>query len=146
VVKPETRDVATLLVATELGRGKRTPVSEYRFQRRGGRGVINLKVGESTGAVVAIKEVFDDDELMLITRNGVVNRQRIAEIRTIGRNTQGVRLMSLDEGDAVMDVARLVPEDEAPEDAAENEPELAPAGGAGDEPVAPEPEYQAEEE
>ncbi len=147
VVKRESVDSATLLVATEYGRGKRTAVSEYRFQHRGGRGVINLKATEATGAVVAIKEVFDDDELMLITRNGVVNRQRIAEIRTIGRNTQGVRLMALDDGDVVMDVARLIPEDESPEEAAENEPELAPAGGATGAPqlAAPEVDFEAEE-
>jgi DNA gyrase subunit A len=132
VAKRESIDSATLLVAAETGRGKRTFVSEYRFQHRGGRGVINLKTSEATGAVVAIKEVFDDDELMLITRNGVVNRQRIAEIRVIGRNTQGVRLMSLDDGDALMDVARLIPEDEAPDETAENEGELAPAGGASE--------------
>ena len=146
VLKRESMESATLLVATELGRGKRTAVSEYRFQHRGGRGVINLKIAEATGAVVAIKEVFDLDELMLITRNGVVNRQRIAEIRVIGRNTQGVRLMSLDEGDMVVDVARLIPDDESPEDAAENEPELAPAGSAGPNVPAPLPEYEAEEE
>ncbi|HEX9107664.1 MAG TPA: DNA gyrase C-terminal beta-propeller domain-containing protein, partial [Longimicrobiales bacterium] len=78
---------------------------------------------------------------------GVVNRQRIAEIRTIGRNTQGVRLMALDEGDVVMDVARLIPEDENPEEAAENAPELAPAGGAGpDVPVAAPAEDELEAE
>jgi DNA gyrase subunit A len=149
VAKRESIDSATLLVATETGRGKRTFVSEYRFQHRGGRGVINLKTSEATGAVVAIKEVFDDDELMLITRNGVVNRQRISEIRVIGRNTQGVRLMSLDDGDAVMDVARLIPEDEVPEEAAENEVDLAPADGAVDDVIDEpelEPELEAEEE
>jgi DNA gyrase subunit A len=113
---------------SELGRGKRTAIDEYRFQQRGGKGVLNFRVVEQTGAVVAIKEVFPDDELMLITRNGVVIRQRVDEIRVIGRATQGVRVIALDEGDALMDVARLVPEDESAAGTAEAAPELAPAG------------------
>ncbi len=104
---------ATLLVVSEKGRGKRTDIEEYRFQGRGGKGVLNFRVTEHTGNVVAIKEVFPDDELMLITRNGVVIRQRVEEIRVIGRATQGVRVIALDEGDVLVDVARLVPEDEA---------------------------------
>ena len=74
------------------------------------RGVINLKTTEKTGKVVAIKSVVPHDQLMVITRNGVINRQRIDEIRVIGRATQGVRLVNLDEGDVVMDVARVIPE------------------------------------
>ncbi|HSJ15709.1 MAG TPA: DNA gyrase subunit A [Longimicrobiales bacterium] len=112
VVGSELNEQTTLLVVTERGRGKRTAVDDYRLQTRGGLGVINLKLNEQTGKVVAIKGVLDIDELMLITRNGVVNRQRVAEIRTIGRATQGVRLVTLDEGDALMDVARVVPDDE----------------------------------
>ncbi|HET9983936.1 MAG TPA: DNA gyrase subunit A, partial [Longimicrobiales bacterium] len=131
VVHREQIETATLLVVTEKGRGKRTRVGDYRFQKRGGRGVINVKTSDATGKVVAIKSVQPDDELMLITRNGIINRQRISEIRVIGRNTQGVRLMSLDDGDIVVDVARLVPDDEAPaEDADADAPELTPAGGA----------------
>jgi len=103
---------STLLVVSENGMGKRTDVEAYRLQRRGGRGVINLHVTEKTGAVVAIKAVTEDEQLMVITRNGVVNRQRVDEIRVIGRATQGVRLVNLDEGDAVMDVARVIAEDE----------------------------------
>jgi len=106
------REDATLLVVSELGMGKRTKVDAYRLQSRGGTGVINLKTSGKTGKVVSIKSVTDDDQLMVITRNGVVNRQRVDEIRTIGRATQGVRLVNLDEGDAVMDVARLVVDDE----------------------------------
>jgi len=102
----------TLLVVTEGGMGKRTPVDAYRFQQRGGKGVINIKTSPKTGKVVTIKSVIEDDELMFITRNGVVNRQRVAEIRTIGRATQGVRLVNLDKGDQVMDVARVILEDE----------------------------------
>jgi DNA gyrase subunit A len=111
VVDQEAREVATLLVVTEKGRGKRTAIDDYRFQSRGGMGVINFRITEQTGNVVAIKGVRDADELMLITRNGVVNRQRVSEIRVIGRATQGVRVMALDDGDTLMDVACVVPED-----------------------------------
>jgi DNA gyrase subunit A len=112
VVNHETRAQATLLVVTEQGRGKRTAIDDYRFQTRGGMGVKNFRINEQTGKIVAIKNVQDSDELMLITKNGVVNRQRVNEIRVIGRNTQGVRVMALDEGDILMDVAKVVPEEE----------------------------------
>jgi DNA gyrase subunit A len=111
VVRHEAREVTTLLIVTEKGRGKRTAIDDYRFQSRGGMGVINFRINEGTGKVVAIKGVQDTDELMLITRNGVVNRQHVNEIRVIGRATQGVRVMALDEGDELMDVARVVSED-----------------------------------
>jgi DNA gyrase subunit A len=104
------RPDSTLLVVSEGGMGKRTSVDAYRYQHRGGKGVINIKTSPKTGRVVAIKSVVDDEEFMIITRNGVVNRQRVAEIRTIGRATQGVRLVNLDEGDRVMDVARVIAE------------------------------------
>jgi len=138
VVRKDAAPETTLLVVTENGRGKRTPVDEYRLQHRGGKGVINFKTNGKSGKVVAIKEVQKGDELMLITRNGVVNRVRCDEIRVIGRATQGVRIMALDEGDAVVDVARLVSEDEDNGGASAPEPvpdpldteELAPAGGA----------------
>jgi DNA gyrase subunit A len=107
------RDDATLLVATSGGMGKRSKVDAYRLQRRGGKGVINVKTTAKTGEVVAIKSVVDADGLMFITRNGVVNRQEVEEIRVIGRATQGVRLVNLDEGDHVMDVARVILDDEA---------------------------------
>jgi len=105
------RPDTTLLVVTEGGMGKRTLVDAYRFQNRGGKGVINIKTSSKTGRVVAIKAVVEDDELMVITRNGVVNRQRVSEIRTIGRATQGVRLVNLDAKDRVMDVARVIADD-----------------------------------
>jgi DNA gyrase subunit A len=114
VSKRELASKATLLVVSERGRGKRTDIEEYRFQSRGGKGVLNFRVTEQTGHAVAIKEVFANDELMLITRNGVVIRQRVDEIRVIGRATQGVRVMALDENDQLVDVARLVPDDDVP--------------------------------
>jgi len=118
---------ATLPVASEGGMGKRTLIDAYRLQARGGKGVINLRTTEKTGRVVAIKSVLPDDQVMIITRNGVINRQRIDEIRVIGRATQGVRLVNLDEGDVIMDVARVIPENEdgdsSTADAAESQPD-----------------------
>ena len=109
------RREGTLLTATERGMGKRSDLRDYRVQRRGGKGLINLKTTQKTGRVVAVKEVTDDDELMLVTRHGVINRQSAREIRVIGRNTQGVRLISLDEGDELVDVARVIDETVDPE-------------------------------
>ncbi len=120
------RPESTLLVVTEGGMGKRTLVDAYRLQQRGGKGVINVKTTEKTGRVVAIKSVVETDELVFITRNGVVNRQRVAEIRTIGRATQGVRLVNLDEADQVVDVARVIADDADEMEEADEHPGMAP--------------------
>jgi DNA gyrase subunit A len=103
---------ATLLVVTEKGLGKRSELSEYRVQRRGGKGIITLKRTDKTGDIVALKEVLPEDELMMITRHGVIIRVPVDGIRVIGRNTQGVKVMNLDAGDTVMDVTRVVKEEE----------------------------------
>jgi DNA gyrase subunit A len=102
----------TLLVVTERGMGKRTDTDAYRLQRRGGKGVINIRTSDKAGKVVAIKPVIPGDELMIITKQGVVNRQSIDGIRVIGRNTQGVRLVNLGPKDLVMDVARVIQEED----------------------------------
>jgi DNA gyrase subunit A len=103
---------STLLVVSEKALGKRSELAEYRVQHRGGKGIITLRHTDKTGDIVALKEVLPDDELMLITRHGVIIRVPVDSIRVIGRNTQGVRIMNLDEGDVVMDVARVVKEEE----------------------------------
>jgi len=105
------RDDSDLLVVTRGGMGKRTAVTDYRLQGRGGKGVINIRLSEKTGGVVTIKSVLPADEVMLITRSGVVNRQAVQEVRVIGRATQGVRLVNLDDGDEIVDVARVIPDD-----------------------------------
>lgn len=107
VVKRE----GTLLSVTENGYGKRTNISEYRVTNRGGKGIINIKASERNGEVVTIKDVVDDDELILITKKGITNRQRVGAINIISRNTQGVRLIALGEGDKVIDVARVAKSD-----------------------------------
>jgi len=103
---------ATLLVVAEKGLGKRSPLGDYRVQKRGGKGIITLKRSGRTGSVVALKEVLPQDELMVVTRHGVIIRVPVGGIRVIGRNTQGVKVMNLDGGDTVMDVARVVRDDE----------------------------------
>ncbi len=129
------REDSTLLVVTEGGMGKRSEIEEYRLQHRGGKGVINLKVSKRTGQVVTIKSVLPTDEVMLITRNGVVNRQSVGEMRVIGRATQGVRLVNLDDDDQIMDVARIIPEDsDEEEQEIEREMEAGPAGVGGPRP------------
>lgn len=105
------RREATLLVVSEYGMGKRSKASDYRVQRRGGKGIITLKRTEKTGSIVALKEVLAEDELMMITRHGVIIRVPVDGIRVIGRNTQGVKVMNLDSGDTVVDVARVVNEE-----------------------------------
>jgi DNA gyrase subunit A len=110
------RREATLLVVAEHGLGKRSELADYRVQRRGGKGIITLKHSEKTGDVVALKEVIPDDELMVITRHGVIIRLPVNDIRVIGRNTQGVRVINLDDGDVVVDVARVVREEEGGEE------------------------------
>jgi DNA gyrase subunit A len=110
------RREASVLVATENGYGKRTPISEYRITGRGGKGIISIQTTERNGKVVAALEVVDDDEVMLITRGGIVIRTKVKGISEIGRNTQGVRLIHLEEGDQLIDVARV---EETEEDAEE---------------------------
>ena len=110
------RREATLLVVAENGLGKRSELADYRVQHRGGKGIITLKRTDKTGDVVALKEVIPDDELMVITRHGVIIRLPVNDIRVIGRNTQGVRVINLDERDVVVDVARVVKEEEGGEE------------------------------
>jgi len=98
----------SLLSVTENGYGKRSNISDYRLTRRGGKGVINIKTTARNGKVVTIKEVVDDDELMIISQKGIIIRQPLRQVKVIGRATQGVKLINLDKGDRVVDVARVV--------------------------------------
>jgi len=102
---------STLLVVTEKGLGKCSEVSEYRVQKRGGKGILTLNRTARTGDVVALMEVVPEDELMLMTRQGVAIRSTVAEIRVTGRAAQGVKLVALDDNDVVSAVARVIPDD-----------------------------------
>jgi DNA gyrase subunit A len=97
----------TVLTVSEHGYGKRTPLDEYRLQSRGGKGLINIKTAGRNGRVVGVKFLRGDEEVMLITEKGMIIRLNTADISTIGRNTQGVRLIHLEEGDHLVSVARL---------------------------------------
>ena len=102
----------TLLSVTENGYGKRTDIENYRLTRRHSKGVSNIRTSERNGPVVSIHAVSDEDELMIITTNGLIIRLPVRDLRPIGRNTQGVRLINLGEGDRVIDVSRITPGDE----------------------------------
>ncbi|EMR02873.1 DNA gyrase subunit A [Cesiribacter andamanensis] len=101
------REDASLLVVTENGFGKRSSVEEYRITRRGGKGVKALKITEKTGKLVAIKEVIDTDELMIINRSGITIRMKVDDLRIMGRATQGVRLIRLNDNDSISSVEKI---------------------------------------
>ena len=101
-----------ILTVAEGGYGKRTEMDEYRLQSRGGKGIITMKATDKTGRVVGVQQVTEDDQLMLISNKGKIIRMRIKDIRIIGRNTQGVRLIELEEGERVVSLARLAEKEE----------------------------------
>jgi len=113
-------EAETVLTLTENGYGKRTQTSEYRLINRGGSGVINIQCDERNGKVVSVKSVKDDDELVIISKNGIIIRVPAADISVIGRNTKGVRLMRLEENDKVVSAARIISENSSN---AETQPE-----------------------
>jgi DNA gyrase subunit A len=102
-----------ILVVTENGFGKRSDINDYRITRRGGKGVITVKTTDKVGKMIAMMEVVDGDEFVIISSRGMVIRQSVKEIRVMGRNTQGVRVIRLNEGDKIADIAKVVPEEEA---------------------------------
>lgn len=106
------RPGTSILVVTDKGYGKRSDLQDYRMTRRGGKGVITMKSSDKNGNVISIREVVDNDDLMIITTKGIMIRQNLGEIRVMGRNTQGVRLIKLHEGDTISAVASVVGEDD----------------------------------
>ena len=110
------REDASLLVVSEKGYGKRSPLDEYRITNRGGKGVKAMNVTEKTGNLVAIKEVVDSDDLMIINKSGITIRTPVSELRVMGRATQGVRLIKLSESDAISSVEKIKKEEGEEED------------------------------
>jgi DNA gyrase subunit A len=106
------RPQGTMLTVTEKGFGKRSAVEEYRVQSRGGKGVITLEVTEKTGSVLGVAQVSEEDDVMLVTDGGKIIRMPVAEIRVSGRNTQGVRLIGMEEDEHVASLARLAEKEE----------------------------------
>jgi DNA gyrase subunit A len=109
-----------VLTVSEGGFGKRTAVDEYPLQSRGGKGVITMKTTDKTGRVIGVQQVTEEDQLMLVTNTGKIIRLRIKDIRVIGRNTQGVCLINVEEGERVVSLARLAEKEEEEEDNGEN--------------------------
>ncbi len=103
---------ASVLVVTEQGFGKRTEIDEYRITRRGGKGVRTLKTSDKNGKMVSIRELEDNDDLVIITNKGMIIRQHAKDLRLMGRNTQGVRLIKLNLNDRIAAIARVIPEEE----------------------------------
>jgi len=129
------------MAITENGYGKRTDFGEYRTQGRGGKGIISIQTTERNGKVVAGYAVKADESLMLITANGKMIRMPVDDFRVIGRATQGVRLINLEDGDTLVSAVTLDAEEDAPEDAEEGV-----AGDAeGSTEEAAEPETDTEE-
>ena len=102
-----TSDEVNLLVVSEKGYGKRSSIQDYRITRRGGKGVKTINITEKTGKLVAIKQVADNDDLMIINKSGISIRMRVNELRVMGRATQGVRLIKLNDDDAISSVEKI---------------------------------------
>ncbi len=107
------RQGMSVLVVTEKGYGKRSDINDYRITHRGGKGVITVRTNDKVGKMIALMEVNDNDELVIISTKGMVIRQSMKEIRVMGRATQGVRVIRLKDGDSIADIAKVVPEEEA---------------------------------
>jgi DNA gyrase subunit A len=119
------RKTTTILVVAEHGYGKRSELDEYRISHRGGKGVFTIKATEKTGPMVAIKEVLENDDIVVVTTQGVIIRQPAKTIRLAGRNTQGVRLIRLEPNDRIAAIA-VVPTEEEKEETAEPREQEAP--------------------
>lgn len=106
------RQGTSVLVVTEKGYGKRSDIKDYRVTHRGGKGVITVKTTPKVGKMISLMEVVDKDELVIITTRGMVIRQAVKNLRVMGRNTQGVRVINLKDGDMIADIAKVISEDE----------------------------------
>ena len=106
------REGGTLLTVAHNGSGKRTELEEYRLQSRGGVGIINIQTSDRNGKVVGIAYVHEDDQVLLISQQGMILRMKAGDARSIGRATQGVRLIEMEEGDRVVSVAKLAEKEE----------------------------------
>jgi DNA gyrase subunit A len=106
------REDTQLLVVSDKGYGKRSDVEDYRITSRGAKGVKTLNITEKTGSLVTIKEVTDDDDLMIITKKGVAIRIKVSDLRVMGRNTQGVKLIRMSDSDDIASVTRIIREEE----------------------------------
>ena len=117
-------DISTdILVVSKNGYGKRSRLEDYRITNRGGKGVKTISITEKTGSLVAIKNVSDENDLMIINKSGIAIRMSIEKLRVMGRATQGVKLINLKGEDTIAAVAKVIKEDETDDDSQENSPE-----------------------
>ena len=119
-----------ILVVSEKGFGKRSEVEDYRITNRGGKGVKTINITDKTGQLIAIKEVTDADDLMIINKSGIAIRMRVTDMRVMGRATQGVRLINLREGDSIASVTKVQGYENGDENGMEESPESSPEGDA----------------
>ncbi len=135
-VAPAADDRGYILTITEKGFGKRTPVTAYRLQRRGGYGISNLKITDKNGKVAGLAHVGDDEQILLITEQGMMIRTDVASIRVAGRKTQGVRVININEDDTVVGAVKLLDRDEdQPDDTTDESTEGDEETTTGEEPV-----------
>jgi DNA gyrase subunit A len=118
-----------ILVVSENGFGKRSDVSEYRITNRGGKGVKTIQITDKTGSLIAIREVNDTDDLMIMTKEGITIRMPVEEIREAGRATQGVRLIRLRDSDAIASITRIAEREEENNEEVGGEETSAPSEG-----------------
>jgi DNA gyrase subunit A len=137
-VNPETDASKTVLVISERGFGKRTPVNEYRYTNRGGKGVKTINVTEKTGTLVAILDVLEKEDIMITCKSGVTIRMSVAGISEQGRATQGVKLIRLDDGDAIAAITNLDEEPIVAEELPEGTEAASAETGAQEQPDTPE--------
>ena len=112
---------ANILVVSENGFGKRSSLEDYRLTNRGGKGVKTISITEKTGKLVSLKSVSDDDDLMIINKSGIAIRMQVEDLRVMGRATQGVKVISLKDGDSIAAVAKVMKDDDDLEDVNEIE-------------------------
>ena len=105
-----------ILVVSENGYGKRSKLEDYRMTNRGGKGVKTISITEKTGSLVSIKNVSDSDDLMIINKSGIAIRMQVEDLRVMGRATQGVKVISLKDGDSIAAVAKVMKDDDDIED------------------------------
>ncbi len=114
-------DDSDILVVSEKGYGKRSKLDDYRITNRGGKGVKTINITEKTGGLVAIKNVTDEDDLMIINKSGITIRMGVSDLRVMGRATQGVKLINIKENDSIAAVAKVQSEDDDDEEMPDNE-------------------------
>ncbi|MDO9260579.1 MAG: DNA gyrase C-terminal beta-propeller domain-containing protein, partial [Flavobacteriaceae bacterium] len=114
---------SNILVVSEKGYGKQSSLDDYRVTNRGGKGVKTINVTEKTGHLVALKNVMEEDDLMIINKSGLTIRIAVADLRVMGRATQGVKLINIKENDSIAAVAKVMPDDEESGTVIENENE-----------------------